>query len=154
MNRYKQQGFTLIELIMVITILGILAATALPKFSDLSSSARVSTMRGLQGAINSAVATTASAYLVASASSATAPTSITLNGGASVGVTTNGFPDASATGIGAAIQLDNNAFTPTYATASITTGSATFQLANHASATCQISYSAATGVATLTLTGC
>ena len=158
MNRNNQQGFTLIELIMVIVILGILAATALPKFCDLSSSARVSTMRGLQGAINSASATAASAYLVAAASSTTTVTSVSLNGAANgVTVNTSGFPDATASGIGAAIQLDNNAFTPTYAANSAvntTNGTATFQLTARASATCQVSYSPLTGSATLTLTGC
>ena len=50
----KQRGFTLIELVIVIVILGILAATALPKFVDLSTEAYQSTADGIGGALSAA----------------------------------------------------------------------------------------------------
>ena len=50
----KQQGFTLIELVVVIVILGILAVTAAPKFMNLQNDARTSTLEGLKGAIQGA----------------------------------------------------------------------------------------------------
>jgi MSHA pilin protein MshA len=47
----KQKGFTLIELIIVIVILGILAVTAVPRFIDLQNDARASTLQGVKAAL-------------------------------------------------------------------------------------------------------
>lgn len=50
-----QAGFTMIELIVVIVILGVLAAVAMPKFVDVSSDAKAAALQGVVGAATSAM---------------------------------------------------------------------------------------------------
>ena len=61
----QQSGFTMIELIMVIVILGILAAFALPRFADFSGQARSATVEGIAGSMRSASAIAHAAQLAA-----------------------------------------------------------------------------------------
>lgn len=97
----KQQGFTLIELVVVIVILGILAVTAAPKFMNLQGDARHASLDGLRGAINGA-----SGIVYGKAAIAGLENSIS----GSVGTGNDkvdivyGYPAATSAGIGAALQ--------------------------------------------------
>lgn len=62
--RSSNKGFTLIELVMVIVILGILAAVAIPRFIDLQSDARQSTAKGIGGALSGAANILHSQYIL------------------------------------------------------------------------------------------
>lgn len=78
--RRNNGGFTLIELIVVIVILGILAVTAAPKFVDLQSDARLATLNGMKAAINSAVSLTYGKSLVTGVEKNATGSKVSING--------------------------------------------------------------------------
>lgn len=136
----KQKGFTLIELIMVIVVLGILAAIALPKFADMQVDARKAVLRGMLGAVRAASVIGHAEALLKSQLGATG--SVTLEG-ATVNLV-YGYPAATATGIASAMNYSPSAdFTLTPVAGP--PGTLTIDHAGATTpATCRITYTEAT----------
>lgn len=123
----NEKGFTLIELVMVIVILAILAAVAVPRFINLQDDARVSTAKGVAGAVSGAANILHSQFLLK-------------NTGYILGTT--GGPD---TGI---------LFNANIAGATVTPGNTVLTNGSNASSTVSINLGGATNYTmTITLTG-
>ncbi|RBP20555.1 MSHA pilin protein MshA [Marinobacter pelagius] len=144
----KEKGFTLIELVMVIVILGILAAFALPRFADFSGDAKDATIRGAIGSVRSAAQIAHAAYLA----DGTTPATVQLDG-TSIDMSTNGYPlavpGATEAGIETAAQLSGEFSTS--GTAGDTSADFIFadQDGDTASNDCGFSYNQSTGAVTI-----
>jgi MSHA pilin protein MshA len=86
MNRKINQGFTLIELVVVITILGILAAFAIPRFASLEGQARLASIQALGGSVRSGAALSHALWLATNS-----PGTVTMEGQTITMV--NGYPN-------------------------------------------------------------
>ncbi|MEI8611233.1 type II secretion system protein [Enterovibrio sp. Hal110] len=103
----RQGGFTLIEMIVVIVILGILAVSAAPRFLNFQDDARAAALQGLKGAIDSAAGIVYGRAAIENQTGATG----TVDNIAVV----NGYPNGLAAGIGAAVVgLDSGDWEATY----------------------------------------
>jgi MSHA pilin protein MshA len=143
---HKAKGFTLVELVVVIVILGILAATALPRFINLTNEARVASVQGFAGGLRSAVGVVQARYM---ASGGTGTTATMVDGTVVTVTATSGIPVGTAAGIGAAMQSIDG-FTPTYAATTVFAPDS----AGPTPATCRVEYVEATGAVTALIAGC
>lgn len=147
----QQSGFTLVELIVVIVILGILAAVALPRFIDVTGDARKAALSGLAGGLRSSVSLVQAKYYATGTNSSP----VEMADGTDVNVGTAGaaagVPTGAAAGIGNAMKTTDG-FTPTYGPAP--DDPVVYDFASAAVANCTVSYDPTDGTVSVVDGGC
>jgi MSHA pilin protein MshA len=144
MFRSRQRGFTMIELVVVIVVLGILAAFAVPRFMGLDTQARIASVNSLAGTLRSAAAMAHSVYLARGN-----PVNPVVIDGQNI-TFTNGYPNAATIGLLLSPgTLTTNSLAGAFSNAA---GTGTFTL-NGASnaAQCGVTYTAAAAAGSPTI---
>ena len=93
LNIQKQKGFTLIELVIVIVILGILAATAAPKFLNLQADAKESTLQAVKASVETAMSVVYAKSLI-NGTETSATATVTIDSASTTVNTVYGYPKA------------------------------------------------------------